>query len=765
MTTMKKLLYILSAMAALALAGCTKEVKLIPDDRGGTDGETAMVKITAVVPSNGPETRAGTITDPCEDNIITNLFVMQLAESPIGSGQYVYIKGMVVPPFEEADGDVSVTVPLIKWYNKSKILAVANYTDFLVENLPAEGISETALRTALAGLYNGAPYDSLADVKALRGVTMAGEKETSNVIAAPGLVIEIPMVRMEARVDIDKNLVPASKPFVVTGAYLCHPTDHAQIFPNLSALDPSDHTKVLSPSVPAGSNPNSVYLLPLEIEDDGANLTLSALKTPYLPEARAATTHDERIAASCVVIGGRFDTDAEETFYRVDFNQDDPEKFGEILRNHRYVFNVTEVTRRGAQTVQDAIENIDKMAMVVDLKSWDMADSDIYLGESSGQFVKIERWNVFMKSAAGITETSDVMTNVPLVYRYFEVKNGIETEILNTSTYEYFDIAVTGEPIHGAPYSLRFSVTTKKRNDGSDPAGWPIIRIKLYWTDVDLTNFDQLTFVQNGPQLVTGKIVNVLSVGDEGALGDNTTTDYNELRIMLGTASNFGTGGTVKIGGFNFESDVLGTMFTNEANVDALRAELEQTDILVMGYGVNPAQANSEAIVEWLADPSHVIFVSSETSGLFPVEPTNLLLRDELYAHTGYTLAWEAPVLNMVSEYIFTETINDANRPFLQNAAMFGSVSNLNTTFTGKDATMSFVKSLPAQVTPLVYTHVFDLFGDGRTDEMVMGVDKPNRIVWIGDSDLVSEPAVTNSEFRKAMLNVWAWAATTAASE
>lgn len=79
----------------------------------------------------------------------------------------------------------------------------------------------------------------------------------------------------------------------------------------------------------------------------------------YIPERLKGTNRTDR---PCLVIGGLYGSDTKPTYYRLDFikkptpaSPHDQAEALDILRNHRYRFNITKVTGPGSDTPEDAL--------------------------------------------------------------------------------------------------------------------------------------------------------------------------------------------------------------------------------------------------------------------------------------------------------------------------------------------------------------------------------------------------------------------------
>ena len=103
----------------------------------------------------------------------------------------------------------------------------------------------------------------------------------------------------------------------------------------------------------------------------------------YIPERLKGTNRDDR---PCLVIGGVYGSDTKTTYYRLDFIKKPTAGKAEaldILRNHRYRFNITKVTGPGTATPQEALLT-EPVNIAFDVVVWD--DGEIGEVRYDGQY-------------------------------------------------------------------------------------------------------------------------------------------------------------------------------------------------------------------------------------------------------------------------------------------------------------------------------------------------------------------------------------------
>jgi hypothetical protein len=89
----------------------------------------------------------------------------------------------------------------------------------------------------------------------------------------------------------------------------------------------------------------------------------------YLLET-AAKNSGNNTDETCIVVGGVYGSDANTTYYRLDFLDKDGKTHLDILRNHQYLCNITDVKCSGYSTVDEAFKS-SAYNLVADINSWD----------------------------------------------------------------------------------------------------------------------------------------------------------------------------------------------------------------------------------------------------------------------------------------------------------------------------------------------------------------------------------------------------------
>ena len=142
----------------------------------------------------------------------------------------------------------------------------------------------------------------------------------------------------------------------------------------------------------------------------------------YIPERLKGTNRDDR---PCLVIGGVYGSDTKTTYYRLDFIKKPTAGKAEaldILRNHRYRFNITKVTGPGTATPQEALLT-EPVNIAFDVVVWD--DGEIGEVRYDGQYYLAVNKDKFDFGKSEGEDAFTVRTNWEDGYKFVD-ENGKE---------------------------------------------------------------------------------------------------------------------------------------------------------------------------------------------------------------------------------------------------------------------------------------------------------------------------------------------------
>jgi hypothetical protein len=209
------------------------------------------------------------------------------------------------------------------------------------------------------------------------------------------------------------------------------------------------------------STVREIYVSESNIKMDGAGISGDA-------------NHEERMA---LVIGGSYAGSEVETFYRVDFLSGEGKTLADVLRNHHYQFNITQVVGAGYKTAKEAYQ-ARAINMSVEVVEWNDAtledivfDGQYYLTISQkqvkfNQFGEPSENNIITVKTNGGALAIEGFTETPTnsgIYKdpkdYFTItktgtNNGTQSESVYTLT-ATAKAAAEGDLLHEAVANIK----------------------------------------------------------------------------------------------------------------------------------------------------------------------------------------------------------------------------------------------------------------------------------------------------------------------
>jgi hypothetical protein len=298
---------------------------------------------------------------------------------------------------------------------------------------------------------------------------MWGESGKETVSASTtGLQGSIPLLRMVAKIDVqlDESETGPTDKFQLKSVMLYNTNTKGRVVP-ASFTDGQDNGErylwVTAPTIPADIAPdNKRHKGPLAytgFEDDEEDV---AMRGAIYTFETAAPEDGDRLKATCLVVGGVFDANADsdfdepETFYRVDFLEDDGDggkTFRHILRNHQYTVNVVDVTGPGHDTSDEAFEGGSDNQLSAKVTVWSSVDQAV---RHVQYFLNVSREEVTLEAAANSSATLTAETDYTISNRGFPA--GIVVEITPQGrSWLSFSISGTGNN----PKTITLTATTE----------------------------------------------------------------------------------------------------------------------------------------------------------------------------------------------------------------------------------------------------------------------------------------------------------------
>lgn len=389
---------------------------------GGVTGVTEkMVNFHIAVPyvaPAGPQTRAiGAIEENTIDNIDVLAFKVEYEQdgttirsetfdySKIGTKSTGNTEGAAAQSF-------NVTVKVKDYKQRFVIIANAEEQVASLTGDPAYWVGKdkaTMLAKLEVALEGSEDRWEVINTSTYTKFPIWGESGTEMITGATTrLTSTVLMLRMIAKINVqlDETVLGLTDKFEMTSVYLYNTNTKGNVVPSAITEETRNSNRYLyvtAPTIPQGA---TICEGPIEYTDFSAPGTPGvAMKGAiYTFETKAPTAPDpaeaDRMKATCLVIGGKYAGDTDITYYRVDFFESDGIKLRDILRNHQYVVNITDVKGRGHESVDVAFKS----------KSVNMKVETLYWNEAGLGNVDFDGQNILSVSQDKYTFARDAIT-------------------------------------------------------------------------------------------------------------------------------------------------------------------------------------------------------------------------------------------------------------------------------------------------------------------------------------------------------------------
>lgn len=363
----------LNIALVLLLCAATSCIKEQDTGIGKTDGPLP-VKLNLQLPSDmkgGASSRSMAVEN---ESAISSVELLAFLDD--GSVNFRYTYSAPIESTVNNNGQVEI-VATAQGYSGQQVFMVlvnapAGASSGIVRNM-ALADARQQLLVASANEWNAA---SSADYKPLPMYA-----ETSAATISVGATLgNYDLVRMLARIDV--RLKAGVSNFVVTEAHLFNRKTSGQMaFPFDAATWDAAGRRVKKTTYPQAAIPSAYKPSYYDISGYastpyGADYTDDSrgeiLRSVYTFEAKGVAEAD-RLDATAVVVGGKYNGSNEVTYYRVDIKTDTkPAGYvsQDILRNHLYDIEIQSVAGAGAQTPEDAFIGKKPIDFTVSVTNW-----------------------------------------------------------------------------------------------------------------------------------------------------------------------------------------------------------------------------------------------------------------------------------------------------------------------------------------------------------------------------------------------------------
>lgn len=694
----------LLSLVFVVCLSCTKEYAFEPT----IQPNEILVHLTINTPLS---TNFVTKNQNSNEYAISNIQVLVFEDNA-----YKYkVKGNIV---SSSSGSTVFNASLKSSPAKVKLWIIANAEDALNSGF-IPGSDELTVKEAMVQQFTSAGIN--------RDFPMFGECTlVSGLSSATNTITNIKMLRAIARVDV--TLGDGVDNFELKTIQAFRANNRIQVIPN-NLLDTASPV-VGSPSIPSGATA-TIKTSALTVSN---NVSVAQL---YIPESVAPPTGKQTSDATCIIIGGFYNGSTDTTYYRIDFDSKmEGHPFGQILRNHRYIFSISSVTCSGLITPEEAAEKSSTGINVI-VENWDDNITDIQF--SNNTYFGISSRKVTVESTQNSTAILHIETNIGNYKIQWLDENGNLTGTAGTEiTSDLFKASISGD-------ETQVVITALTNNVGeADKTQKLQISAGTFKITVAITQLNSISSVGDH----SNTYIHVLSmshqIGNLGAITGGGNADG--VLPLLTNTDYFGPNGVVKMGGFGFSRQVKSD-FTALTETEC-RIVLERFDVLNITIGSDPDEKMSKAIISWLAAKNNrVLFVTRESAN----SNTNLI---SLLCGTN---VWSTTSSNTaVSAFVGYNEQND----YFTKSGPFGAVNPIAGSFwhntnIGDWAWMGIIPGTVDNIVPLLQ------HSEGK--QYVLAIDTVSRIVYLGDSCFytvdggLSGTGGIDSDLDRLVCNIYAW--------
>ena len=706
-------------IAILLSMSCTDETSL-PEAKANNT-QNVQLRLVITIPASTAYTRTrGVLSQTDHESAINEIQVLVFE-----GGKYQYrVPGISI----SSNGtNTTFTARLKSTSATVKLLILANSTDAVLANEPSAGDNMNTVKKKISMKVN---YPATA-------FPMYGEYELPQGLVADEIntVTGIKMLRAITRVDVKATEVSN---FKLTGVKAYRANSYLQVIPNETGI-----LKVTQPSVPTASTAN-VNSSMFVVSDADMNDFTAQL---YLPESASPASGDWISKATCIVVEGYYAGSEKPSYYRMDFDPDNQNNaFGQVLRNHKYIFNIKKVSAPGWEQPDDAANNRSSH-IDVEVQAWDDYTLDMFFdGE---HHFGVSTREVVLKNKPNSNALIDVSTDLTdYTLQWADALGTPEGTAAQNLSNEYFKV----EKSKGGSQLI---VTALKDNSANSTR-----RSQNFV--ITANRWRILVNIQQRYDVPAQRVINMLTFNAGlGNLGINilpptaaAESRSDGLRGVLDNINNFGPSGTVICGGYNLSRANITT--------NALTELLFSTaDVIFVHYMPSATFGSQDAlrVNNWLkAKKNRVLLVSYDANDV-----SLNILNQILYGQNGMAFPrvnnGPFPLAAQESGNLyFTQTGPFTISPYTAIPSGF-SFRNYDI-YHGE----ILLNTQAAQgITPILM---------GPEGGIVLGVDYSRRIVYMGDVDLGNSSTGTggttdnrinntsgniNSNGAKLMANLFAW--------
>ncbi|MCC8036244.1 MAG: FimB/Mfa2 family fimbrial subunit [Rikenellaceae bacterium] len=727
------------------LVSCTKDAatEYLP-----VDPNSALVKLSIYTPSSSVPQATRSQADADEGAVSR----IKLAVLELSGGIYRYrymVDGQQIVQ-SSADSQLTTFSALLTSSDVPlKIVIVANYNDAFESGEIVEDMTESNFKEWLIDSFDSGIEGELP---------LYGEISLTQLRVDQPNSFSVTMLRAVVRVDVNNTIATGmSEDFRLESVYIYRANDRYNVIPSSSAIQTEGKMSVSSATVPGGASVYPAYHKNVESEGD------KSITRSYLPESLPVTDQAlQTSTATCVVVGGYYADDTALSYYRIDFDSGfEGHPFGQVLRNHKYIFNIMQVNGRGWPTPGDAAQN-EATAITATMQVWNELTSEMWFSGDEN-YLGISSRKVVLQYFAGAEKTETLQATVPFSVKIMD-ENGDPTGQVITPdggvfTTDFYRLEVARDYSSGNDIWKLVFTSTGDNYSASDFTG----SLQVY---TDWWTFDIEVVQETYQGMMASRYVRVLTITDlDGDLGttDGTFTDASgaAMRRVLENPSNFSSLGKVTIGGV-IVYDLKNATITSQSASDMyiLEKVLSDVDVVHLPAECTPSSAAAKLITDWHSSKVNNILIVG-----FDSDNTNSTIEAYIYDLEDADVGSGSGTWETTSQITALERAEDDwqgrterffNGPFGPVAEGIMGLSKLSIGYNNgynDETTAPLLRVAAGSDVHLMMTH---------------GINITAGVFYCGDSGITSNrgsamsdtahtDGIVTSDFDRLMANIWAW--------
>jgi hypothetical protein len=513
---------------ALMAVSCKEELNLgFSDD---TDGGEKEITVQVIVPQNDQPLQLRSI-GASQENAIETIDVLAFSIGSDGKEYYdYYAEGQLTGG---TSGDNVRTIKLLARIkgNQQRFVLIANAGEE-VKNLLASAIWKGAERDSMLSkvefsLEKGNKWNAI-DAQNYTAFPLWGESGTVTISPTTSqLENQLSLLRMVAKINVqlDSSVNGLASKFKLKSVRLYNTNNKGRIVPDKEFIssetkDGKLYLKVTGATVPADAEKQEGPLVYTDFTSPGE--ADKAIRGSIYTFETKAVEKENPLQATCLVIGGLYENDADTTYYRVDFLDNTKTAYADILRNHQYTVNIVDIKARGHEDPDVAFRS-KSVNMLAEILNWDENGAGMHNIAFDGQYylsVSQDEFNFSCEKYDHTSGTSNVL-QIKTNFQYpgetsgWRVDKIVDTED-ETQEVKWLTLSIN----QGAPDTLANVVLNLDENTASDAkirkakiifaAGW--LRYPVYVTQTLLPGVS-ITFSNASGVLTKNELIFSTPIG------------------------------------------------------------------------------------------------------------------------------------------------------------------------------------------------------------------------------------------------------------